>query len=616
MDFLPNAISNTSISNGTNNYILKVNSRDRNIIDEPNPFDFKIKFNQLDNKYTIYYEKGYWGSGNRFINNTTSPSTNWTSSADGNYSKTFYINNGAIIEDRIEEISDINVTEIVAPRFVPDDDIGYLVSNLEAISRSGMINGGNIEKTGIYLRGIDNTQAKFYNYEEVSPAIPYVEITDSNHNKFFLFKESDYSGNSLDFNLQKNLSLFNYYNTDTLLLNNQIYKINDISNGFIELKKDNVSTGWNLDFLKSSVRFPKYYCDTIWSQKYGQTGAAAQYGNLDFQAKSITIDDAEPMVLVELVKNSIIEVESVYNLNGLRTYSYFKINSVDFDIRFQQDINSLDADFSSSNQTIVIKNLSADAYDWIFNLATTGSVVDVSNSTGGTGTANDNTFSVIDIKSIHNPSIHGTGIVEIKTSGITNDYTGGQADFYFIYEINKKLPNINLSEEDEKQLSKFLSFTALDSETKSIKCKVQINGSWVYNDNTNVDISSHSENNHHIKFNHLKAGVKDLLNEKLFYLSLDPIVPSKNLITNNKLNNVIGVFYPSTQSKNYIFLTGQNKQKYNTNNLQNLNTLNFKLYYMNGKQVGENLKNYSLDYLEMDSKQTNITFSIDQIRKY
>ena len=93
-------------------------------------------------------------------------------------------------------------------------------------------------------------------------------------------------------------------------------------------------------------------------------------------------------------------------------------------------------------------------------------------------------------------------------------------------------------------------------------------------------------------------------------------MPSRNLITNNKLNNVIGVFYPSTQSKNYIFLTGQNKQKYSTNNLQNLNTLNFKLYYMNGKQVGENLKNYSLDYLEMDSKQTNITFSIDQIRKY
>ena len=613
MEYLPN-VSKSLVSEITNNYILKVNSRDRNILQEPNPFNFKIKFNKIDTKYTIYYEKGYWGSGNRFISNMGYPFTDkrdrnliWNTSSDGVLSRTFYVNNGAIIEDSMEEVSDIRVTEIVAPRFVPDDEIGYVVNNLEAIARSGF---SPDDSSGIYFRGIDNTQAKFHTYEEVDPNIPYVQITDSNQNKFFLFKETDYSGNRIDSNLQKNLNLFCNYYTDTLLLNNQIYKIDDISNGYLNLKKNNKGSGWNLDFLKSTVRFPKYYCDTIWSQKYGQTGAAAQYGNLDFQTNSITIADAEPMILVELVKDSIIEVESVYTISGsARTYSYFKISSVDFDIRFQQNIDDLNANFDKTNQTITITDLSEQAYNWISNLSRTGTTFDVSNCTDTTNQNNRN-YTVFDIKKLNKTD------VEIKTRGITNNSSGFKADFYFINQIRKKLPFLNLTEGESEEMSKFLSFNALDGDNKAIFCKVKINGSWVYNDNTNLETGTHSDDNHHIKFNHLKAGVKDLLNEKLFYLSLDPIVPSRNLITNNKLNNVIGVFYPSTQSKNYIFLTGQNKQKYNTNNLQNLNTLNFKLYYMNGKQVGENLKDYSLDYLQMDSKQTNITFTVEQVRKF
>ena len=610
MEYLPNS-SKLVLSEITNNYILKVNSRDRNILQEPNPFNFKIKFNKIDTKYTIYYEKGYWGSGNKFISNMGYPLTDkrdrnliWNTSSDGVLSRTFYVNNGAIIEDSMEEVSEIRVTEIVAPRFVPDDDIGYVVNNLDAISRSGMINGSNLEGGGIFLRGIDNTQAKFHTYEEVNPNIPYVQITDSNQNKFFLFRERDYSGNKLDLNLQKNLSLFYHYNTDTLLLNNQIYKIEDISNGFVQLKKNNITTGWKLDFLKSSVRFPRYYCDTIWSQKKGDKG---NYSNLNFEDNKIIIEDAEPMILVELVKDSVIEVESVYNINGKKDLSYFKISSVDYNIQFQQNIDDLNANFDKTNQTITITDLSEQAYNWISNLSSIGTTFDVSNCTDTTNQNNGN-YTVFDIKKLNKTD------VEIKTRGITNNSSGFKADFYFINQIRKKLPLLNLTEGESEEMSKFMSFS--DDDNKAIFCKVTINGSWVYNKMSNTMASNHGHNLNNIKFNHLKAGVKDLLNEKLFYLSIEPIVPIRNLITNNKLNNVIGVFYPSTQSKNYIFLTGQNKQKYNTNNLQNLNTLNFKLYYMNGKQVGENLKNYSLDYLGMDSKQTNITFTVEQVRKF
>ena len=136
--------------------------------------------------------------------------------------------------------------------------------------------------------------------------------------------------------------------------------------------------------------------------------------------------------------------------------------------------------------------------------------------------------------------------------------------------------------------------------------KTTIVGNWIYN-------SAPADNLYDYTFIHLKQGMKDLLNEKLFYVSLDPIVPSRNLTTTNNLNNVIGTFYPSTQSKNYIFLSGKNGQKFHHRNLQNLRELNFKLYYLNGKQVGETLKNYSLDYLELDNKQTNITMMVDQV---
>ena len=37
---------------------------------------------------------------------------------------------------------------------------------------------------------------------------------------------------------------------------------------------------------------------------------------------------------------------------------------------------------------------------------------------------------------------------------------------------------------------------------------------------------------------------------------------------------------------------------------------------MDGTQVGESLKNYSLDYLSLDCKQSNITFVIEQVDEY
>ena len=57
MEYTHNDFTKNYYNMNTQNYIIKVNSRDRNILNEPNPFDFKIKFNKVQGKNTIYYQK-------------------------------------------------------------------------------------------------------------------------------------------------------------------------------------------------------------------------------------------------------------------------------------------------------------------------------------------------------------------------------------------------------------------------------------------------------------------------------------------------------------------------------------------------------------------------------
>ena len=59
MEYKHNNMNKNYYNQNTNNYIVKVNSRDRNIELEPNPFDFKIKFNKVQGKYTTYHNRGY-----------------------------------------------------------------------------------------------------------------------------------------------------------------------------------------------------------------------------------------------------------------------------------------------------------------------------------------------------------------------------------------------------------------------------------------------------------------------------------------------------------------------------------------------------------------------------
>jgi hypothetical protein len=579
MEYKHNGLTKSETFGNTNNYILKVNSRDRDITREPNPFNFKIKFNKTSGKYTTYYEKGYFGSGNIWKKNDNNPQNNWNE-GPYYYNKTFNINNGAVIEDPIEEIKDIKISEIVAPRFIPESEIGYKLYNIEAMSNP-------LDSSGIFLRGIDNTSIKYIDETVNSIRYQFCQIEDMYGKKYLLFNNVDVS--NLPEGLKKNYYLFNDYYTDTLVLNNKIYKIYDISNGYIKLTDGNPGSVPEMDFLKTDISLAKFYYDHIWYQK-----ASGSLTNITFEDSRITLDQsAESLITVDLVKNSYIEVSYRENSGDNLDYSYFKISSVQHEINLQINMNFSNANFNSSNKTITLDNLTSSNVSKIKEFVNINSVI-VSNTNN-----NNNTLAISKIQQVGNYKI----IITVSDN-LNNEDSDATITFKKI--ITKTYPFINLTEAENNELKTFLSD---NGSPDLIKNKVTINGSWKYN-------TKPSHTKYEYYFKHIKPGVRDLLNEKLFYVSLDPIVPSRNLTTNGKLNNIIGTFYPSTQSKNYIFLSGQNRQQYTHRNLQNLKELNFKLYYMDGTQVGETLKNYSLDYLELDCKQTNITFLIDQVDRH
>ena len=89
-EFTHNEFTKAAYLTNSDLHIVKVNSRDRNIQTEKNPFDFKIKFNKWDKKITNYHVQDWW--------NTSDPNK---------LSTTIEFNNGATIPDSIDNIKDL-----------------------------------------------------------------------------------------------------------------------------------------------------------------------------------------------------------------------------------------------------------------------------------------------------------------------------------------------------------------------------------------------------------------------------------------------------------------------------------------------------------------------------
>ena len=455
-EFTHNEFSKTAYLSNTDSHVVKVNSRDRNIDRERNPFNFQIRFNKWDTKYTNYFTQDWW--------KTSDPKK---------LSTTIKVNNGATIADSIENIKDFRVSEIVAPRFIPSDKVGKLVENITATT---LDNSSNT----ILLKTSDDSKVEYLNH-----TYKFYKLTDFNQNIFYLLNTTDFNSVTLEF--KKTFGLLERYYTDTLLLNNKIYHISEIGDGYITLDS-------SIDFIDTEIYLPKYNTNDLWYSS-NNTG-------ISHSSTTLTLSSSGHLMNHNLTKNSIIEIND---------NDYFKIDTVVFKYEFKDE----NGDIIRTEHKNYPKN----------------------------------TFSDSDIETIT------TGLNSIPKVDVTTTF----------------------------------------------------NGSWMTTYPPTINTGSN-------KMIHLKEGIRDLLNDKFFYLSLEPLAPPKNLITNDKLNNVIGTLYPSTQSRNYIYLVSKNVgQRYTHRNLQNIKDLTFRLYNKDGTQIGSVFENYTIDYLEKECRQTSITFSIDVV---
>ena len=96
-----------------------------------------------------------------------------------------------------------------------------------------------------------------------------------------------------------------------------------------------------------------------------------------------------------------------------------------------------------------------------------------------------------------------------------------------------------------------------------------------------------SDNNLTIKLSQFNFGIRDLLDDKIFYLNMYPYIPNRLVATEYQINDTFGVFFPSTQSKDYLYLRGDAFENYSINKLQNTNNkIKFSLLDSNYEQVG------------------------------
>lgn len=80
-------------------------------------------------------------------------------------------------------------------------------------------------------------------------------------------------------------------------------------------------------------------------------------------------------------------------------------------------------------------------------------------------------------------------------------------------------------------------------------------------------------------------GIRDLLDERIFYLEIDPFVPVKSTATNTQNDKMFGLLFPSTQSKQWLYLSGEPKETFLPSDYRKLDRINIKIYDSAGNSL-------------------------------
>lgn len=154
-----------------------------------------------------------------------------------------------------------------------------------------------------------------------------------------------------------------------------------------------------------------------------------------------------------------------------------------------------------------------------------------------------------------------------------------------ISSITSKLKNSNLPNTN--------SYTWVDNINNT---QVIISGIWVDGLPSRYSMASiYYDTGNTIRLNQFNFGVRDLFDERVFYINLSPFTPSKDVSTDPTINKSFGVLYPSTpnSTKDFLYLRGDAAETYTNVNLQNtFNKIRFSLMDSNNQLIGSIYNKY------------------------
>ena len=110
------------------------------------------------------------------------------------------------------------------------------------------------------------------------------------------------------------------------------------------------------------------------------------------------------------------------------------------------------------------------------------------------------------------------------------------------------------------------------------KPNVILKGIWVNNENNFIGLS---------ELYLYGFGSRDLLDERMFYIELDPFTPVKSTATNTQNDKMFGVLFPSTQSKDWVYLSGEPKELFLPTDFRKMDKMGIRLYDSNGNNLND-----------------------------
>lgn len=110
---------------------------------------------------------------------------------------------------------------------------------------------------------------------------------------------------------------------------------------------------------------------------------------------------------------------------------------------------------------------------------------------------------------------------------------------------------------------------------------------------------------------------RDLLDDRIFYLELDPFVPVKSSATNDQLDKMFGVLFPSTQNKEWLYLSGEPKETFLPRDIRKLDKIRIVIYDSNGVALNDLYINRSglLNPNYYSNMYTTVVIKVDEIDK-